>query len=60
MLVRALRVPALRRRLLWTVLAVVLFRLGQTLPLPGVRVGAADETAAGDGEPVRSTASSSC
>lgn len=49
MLVRALRVPALRRRLLWTVLAVVLFRLGQTLPLPGVRVGAADETAAGDG-----------
>ncbi|MFC8764098.1 preprotein translocase subunit SecY [Streptomyces sp. NPDC057193] len=49
MLVRALRVPALRRRLLWTVLAVVLFRLGQTLPLPGVRGGAADETAAGDG-----------
>ncbi|MGW0119769.1 hypothetical protein [Streptomyces sp. NPDC003327] len=32
--------PALRTRLLWTIGAVVLFRLGQGLPLPGVRVDA--------------------
>lgn len=40
MLARALRVPALRKRLLFTVLAVVLFRLGQNLPLPGLRADA--------------------
>ncbi|MFC9391050.1 hypothetical protein [Streptomyces venezuelae] len=40
MLARALRVPALRKRLLLTVLAVVLFRLGQNLPLPGLRADA--------------------
>ncbi|MFD3335387.1 hypothetical protein ACFWV1_22445 [Streptomyces sp. NPDC058700] len=47
MLARVLRVPELRRQLLWTVLVVVVFRLGQNLPLPGVRGGAADEAAAG-------------
>ncbi|MFD3994526.1 preprotein translocase subunit SecY [Streptomyces sp. NPDC058548] len=37
MLARILGVSAVRKRLLWTLLAVVLFRLGQNLPLPGVR-----------------------
>ncbi|MFD3534042.1 preprotein translocase subunit SecY [Streptomyces sp. NPDC058664] len=49
MLVRVLRVPVLRKRLLWTLLAVVLFRLGQGLPLPGVRVGAPAKGDGGDG-----------
>ncbi|MER5308777.1 hypothetical protein ABT034_13410 [Streptomyces sp. NPDC002773] len=49
MLARVLRVPALRRQLLWTVLAVVVFRLGQNLPLPGVRGGAPAEAATDDG-----------
>ncbi|MFE6061310.1 preprotein translocase subunit SecY [Streptomyces sp. NPDC056431] len=53
---RILRVPAVRKRLLWTLLAVVLFRLGQNLPLPGVhgealaRAAAAETAAAEDGE----------
>ncbi|MFJ8659884.1 preprotein translocase subunit SecY [Streptomyces sp. NPDC093795] len=46
---RVLRVSALRKQLLWTVLAVVVFRLGQNLPLPGVRGGAPAEAVAGDG-----------
>ncbi|MET9543046.1 hypothetical protein ABZY16_37060 [Streptomyces sp. NPDC006553] len=56
MLARILRVSAVRRRLLWTLLAVVLFRLGQNLPLPGVRgeasarAAAAAESAVAKGE----------
>ncbi|MFE4312483.1 preprotein translocase subunit SecY [Streptomyces sp. NPDC056891] len=56
MLARILRVPTVRKRLLWTLLAVVLFRLGQNLPLPGVhgealaRAAAAETAAAEDGE----------
>ncbi|MFE5948269.1 preprotein translocase subunit SecY [Streptomyces sp. NPDC056480] len=46
MLARVLRVSAVRRRLLWTLLAVVLFRLGQNLPLPGVRGEASTSAAA--------------
>ncbi|MCX5206354.1 hypothetical protein OG897_33725 [Streptomyces sp. NBC_00237] len=34
--VRALRLPDVRRRLLVTLLAVLVFRLGQNVPLPGV------------------------
>ncbi|MFI6937700.1 preprotein translocase subunit SecY [Streptomyces sp. NPDC050418] len=36
MLIRAIRVPEVRRRLLVMLLAVTLFRCGQSLPLPGV------------------------
>ncbi|WP_435971766.1 preprotein translocase subunit SecY [Streptomyces sp. Qhu_M48] len=50
MLARVLRVPALRKRLLWTLLAVALFRLGQNLPLPGVRAGAPTDAEASAGD----------
>ncbi|MET9319668.1 SecY family transport protein [Streptomyces sp. NPDC003038] len=36
MFVRAFQVPEVRRRLLITLLAITLFRLGQNVPLPGV------------------------
>jgi preprotein translocase subunit SecY len=34
--VRVLREPELWKRLLWTLFALTLFRVGQNLPLPGV------------------------
>ncbi|WP_175411749.1 preprotein translocase subunit SecY [Streptomyces sp. TRM64462] len=36
MFIRAFQVPEVRRRLLVTLLVITLFRLGQTVPLPGV------------------------
>jgi preprotein translocase subunit SecY len=47
--VRVLRVPGVRRRLLVTLCAVVLFRMGQHLPLPGVDVGARTDRLGGPG-----------
>nr|BFE80974.1 hypothetical protein GCM10020093_035750 [Planobispora longispora] len=39
-LARAFRVPDLRRKLLFTLAVIVLFRFGQVLPAPGVNVAA--------------------
>ncbi|MQY05141.1 preprotein translocase subunit SecY [Actinomadura macrotermitis] len=42
---RAFRIPELRRKLLFTLLIIVLFRIGQTLPTPNVNVKVLAETA---------------
>lgn len=46
-LIRAFRVPGLRRKILFTLAMVVLFRTGQILPAPGVNVVAARECLSG-------------
>ncbi|MER5650985.1 preprotein translocase subunit SecY [Streptosporangium sp. NPDC002524] len=43
MLIRAFRVPDLRRKLLFTLAMITLFRFGQILPAPGVNVAAVRE-----------------
>jgi preprotein translocase subunit SecY len=42
-LVRAFRVPDLRKKMLFTLAVIVLFRIGQVLPAPGVNVVAVQE-----------------
>ncbi|WP_214413369.1 preprotein translocase subunit SecY [Sphaerisporangium fuscum] len=42
-LIRAFRVPDLRRKLLFTLAMIVVFRFGQVLPAPGVNVAAVRE-----------------
>ncbi|GGS70171.1 protein translocase subunit SecY [Planobispora rosea] len=42
-LIRAFRVPGLRKKLLFTLAMIVLFRFGQVLPAPGVNVAAVQE-----------------
>ncbi|WP_406319518.1 preprotein translocase subunit SecY [Streptosporangium sp. NBC_01639] len=46
-LIRAFRVPDLRRKILFTLAMVVLFRTGQILPAPGVNVVAVRECLSG-------------
>ncbi|GAA3787292.1 preprotein translocase subunit SecY [Sphaerisporangium flaviroseum] len=46
-LIRVFRVPDLRRKMLFTLAIIALFRLGQILPAPGVNVAAVQECLAG-------------
>jgi preprotein translocase subunit SecY len=46
-LIRAFRVPDLRKKMLFTLAIITLFRLGQILPAPGVNVVALQECLAG-------------